>query len=210
MRILKSNAVVAGSNPVRITPIQRYRDNLLVGQNDQSTIFCVPVVVFGQIFDDHQVSYGGVILEDVQSFDQNRSGPVRTGRDEFVDPAVARSDVDEIRKFSARFNSDDGQPLGHAGPDEHGTGFDSDDRVVEQGVVLQEVEARFRQDRVVGAAGSGPRARGPGLGHREPVGVERFLVFEGARFEAGKFQRIPELSVAPNIRFYGQNEHFKQ
>ena len=62
-----------------------------------------------------------------------------------MDPAVARSDIDDVRKISARFNGDDGQPLAHAGADEDGAGFNSGNRLVEQGVVLQEVEARFRQ-----------------------------------------------------------------
>jgi hypothetical protein len=107
VRILKSNAFDTRSNFVRIASKERNRRNFLVGQNDQS----IRHFIIGRFaFDDHQVSNGSVVVEDVQRLDDDRVRAV--GRDcEFVDPAVAGADVHQVGNAELRLDGDHCQPF---------------------------------------------------------------------------------------------------
>jgi hypothetical protein len=57
--------------------------------------------------------------------------------------------------------------------------------------VLQEVETRFGNGRLVALATSGSGTRGSGFWHRKPVRIHRLLIFESAGFESeGRKKRI--------------------
>ncbi len=76
----------------------------MVGQNDKMIIFELLLLV---VLDDHQVPDRSVVGENVQRFDEDRARAFLHD-DELVHTSVTRSDVEDVRKFSTRFNCDDG------------------------------------------------------------------------------------------------------
>jgi len=92
--------------------VEGCRDDLLVGQNDEPVLLSV-------VLHDHQVPDRGVVLEDVNRLHKDRVS-IRARHDKLVHPAVARTDVHDVRKFLAWFDCHDGQPLRHADLDEDG------------------------------------------------------------------------------------------